>query len=104
MRGKVRERVLVRERDERCQTGRQQLTGGRAVDGVAERDAPRRQLAYPAAHPHQSVVARRGAEPDGDLGHREVDALLLQLLVGAARLAHRLDTDAGEADESTRAV
>src|SRR5439155_863807 len=99
MRGKVRERVLVGERDERRHPGRQQLAARRAVDRIAEGDAPRGQLAHPAAHPHQIVVARRGAEAKVDLGHREVHALLLQLFVGDAGLAHQLGAGTVEPDQ-----
>src|SRR5256886_2014940 len=99
MLGQVRERMLVRERDERRHAGREQIARGRAVDGVAERHAPRRQLADPAADPQQVVVACRRPEAHVDLGHREVDALLLQLLVGDPGLAHQLGAGAVEPDQ-----
>src|SRR5204863_299400 len=70
-----------------------------AMSGATAAVSPRRQLAHPAAHPHQIVVARRGAEANVDLGHREVHALLLQLFVGDAGLAHQLGAGAVEPDQ-----
>src|SRR5207249_2374655 len=74
-------------------------TSDRPLDRVAEGDAPGRELAHPAADPHQVVVAGGGAVADVDFGDGEVDALLLELLVGKPRLAHQLGAGAVEPDE-----
>ncbi|PYP57688.1 MAG: hypothetical protein DMD44_09630 [Gemmatimonadetes bacterium] len=89
----------MREGHERGHTGREQIARGRTIDGIAEGDASRLHLADPAAHPDQIVVARRRAEADIDLGHREVHALLLQLFVGDPGLAHQLGAGAIEPDQ-----
>src|SRR2546427_6476510 len=95
----TREGVLVSEGDERGLARGEQVVRPRPLDRVAEGDAPGRELAHPAADPHQVVVAGGGAVADVDLGDGEVDALLLELLVGQPRLAHQLGPGPVEPDE-----
>src|SRR6266704_1713851 len=95
----TREGVLVSEGDERGLARGEQVVRPCPLDRVAEGDAPGRELAHPAANPHQVVVAGGGAVADVDFGDGEVDALLLELLVGQPRLAHQLGAGAVEPDE-----
>src|SRR6266513_81014 len=95
----TREGVLVSEGDERGLARGEQVVRPCPLDRVAEGDAPGRELAHPAANPHQVVVAGGGAVADVDFGDGEVDALLLELLVGQPRLAHQLGAGAIEPDQ-----
>src|SRR5256886_10487294 len=98
-RSHTREGVLLSEGDERGLARGEQVVRPRPLDRVAEGDAPGRELAHPAADPHQVVVAGGGAVADVDLGDGEVDTLLLELLVGQPRLAHQFGAGAVEPDE-----
>src|SRR6266566_1060595 len=95
----TREGMLVSEGDQRGLARGEQVVRPRPLDRVAEGDAPGRELAHPAADPHQVVVAGGGAVADVDLGDGKVDALLLELLVSEPRLAHQLGAGAVEPDE-----
>src|SRR5207244_3926559 len=95
----TREGMLVSEGDQRGLARGEQVVRPRPLDRVAEGDAPGRELAHPAADPHQVVVAGGGAVADVDLGDGKVDALLLELLVSEPRLAHQLGAGAFEPDE-----
>src|SRR5256886_4884805 len=53
------EGVLVGEGDERSLARGEQLIRLRSLDRVSEGDPPGRELAYPAAHPHQVIVTGR---------------------------------------------
>src|SRR4029077_14133691 len=99
MRRDARKRVLVCEGAERRHARGEQLAGRHALDGIPERDAPRRELTHPATHVDQVVVPRRAPVAHAHVGHGEIDTLLLELLVRETRLAHQLRSGAIEPDQ-----
>src|ERR1700704_729978 len=99
MRGNAHERVLMGEGDERRLARGEELASPRPVDGVAKGYTSGRELAHPATHPHQVVVAGSGPVADAHLGDGEVDALLLELFICQPGLAHQLGPRPVEPDK-----
>ena len=67
--------------DQRGFSGGEQLVRLRPLDGIAENHPARRQVSHPAADPNHVIIARGLAVANVHVGHGEIRALLLQLLI-----------------------